>query len=171
MRIRLAEPRDAAPIASVHVRAWQTAYRGIIDDIYLQELSVADRETGWNKRLADNAILTLLAEEDGNTVGFITGGKSRDAGDPPSTAEIYSIYIDPLYSRKGIGSALLQQMVKRLRRLGFKEMMLWVLCQNASARAFYERQMMQSEDGKTRKITIGGQAHTEIRYRLRMARG
>ena len=84
MRIRSVKPRDAAPIASVHVRAWQTAYRGIIDHMYLQELSVADQETGWNKRLADNAILTLLAEEDGNTVGFITGGKSRDAGDPPS---------------------------------------------------------------------------------------
>lgn len=170
MRIRLAEPGDAADIAAVHVRVWQTAYRGIIDDAYLQGLSVADRETGWNRRLADASILTLLAEEDGTTVGFVTGGKSRDADDPPSTAEIYSIYVDELRSRKGIGSALLQQMVKRLRRSGFKEVILWVLGENAPAMAFYARHDMHADEGRTRQITIGGQMHIEIRYALRLAR-
>ena len=170
MTIRLAETKDAAGIASVHVKVWQTAYRGMISDTYLQELSVADRETGWNKRLADKSIITLLAEEDGNTVGFITGGKSRDTDNPPSIAEVYSIYINENYWRRGIGSALVGQMVERMRRLGFKEVILWELSANAAARVFYEKLKMQAEDGKVRQIAIGGQAQTEVRYRLSIAK-
>ena len=170
MRIRLAEQTDAAGIASVHVRVWQTANRGIISDTYLQELSVTDRKTGWIKRLDDKSIITLLAEENGKTVGFIAGGKSRDTDDPPSTAEIYSIYIDDTYSRSGIGSALVEQIVERMRRSGFKVVILWVLSANASARVFYEKLKMQSDVGKVRQIVIGGQAHTEVRYRLSIAK-
>jgi ribosomal protein S18 acetylase RimI-like enzyme len=166
VKIRLALPEDAAGLASVHVRVWRTAYRGIIDDTYLQGLSAVDREAAWNKRLADQSMTTILAEEGERPIGFVAGGKSRDSDDPPSTAEIYSIYIENTYSRRGIGSALFQKAVERLKRSGFKDVILWVLSEDASARAFYEKQEMQSKDGKTRQIAIGRQALTEIHYRL-----
>ncbi|MCK9313152.1 MAG: hypothetical protein M0P20_03745 [Methanocorpusculum sp.] len=40
MRIRDASVADAAAIARVMVDTWKTAYRGIIDDYYLNSLSL-----------------------------------------------------------------------------------------------------------------------------------
>jgi hypothetical protein len=39
MRIRLARPEDAGPIAEVHVAAWQAAYGGLMPDSYLDQLT------------------------------------------------------------------------------------------------------------------------------------
>ena len=41
--IRAAVGDDAPAIADVHVRAWQAAYRGIIEDEYLDGLSVDEQ--------------------------------------------------------------------------------------------------------------------------------
>jgi len=168
--MRLAQPRDAARIASLHVEVWQTAYKGIINDNYLKELAVADREVGWKQRLAEESIVTFLAEEGGCVVGFIAGGKSRDEDDQNTTAEIYAIYINRSFSRKGIGAALLRQALERLGQMGFTDIVLWVLQKNIAARSFYEKNRMQPQGGKTRKIMIGGEAHTEIMYSTKVRR-
>ncbi len=44
VRIRLATIDDAPGIAAVNVRAWQTAYRGILPDSFLDALDVTVRE-------------------------------------------------------------------------------------------------------------------------------
>ena len=43
MLLRPAEPADALAVARVHVLSWQAAYRGLIDDAYLDSLRPADR--------------------------------------------------------------------------------------------------------------------------------
>lgn len=41
--LRKATPADALAIATINVRAWQDAYRGLLPDSYLDGLSVPDR--------------------------------------------------------------------------------------------------------------------------------
>jgi hypothetical protein len=48
--IRDATATDAAAIAGIHVRSWQSAYRGMIDDVVLDGLSVARRASDWTER-------------------------------------------------------------------------------------------------------------------------
>ena len=43
MTIRKATPEDARQIAEILVEDWKTAYRGIIDDDYLDSLNVEER--------------------------------------------------------------------------------------------------------------------------------
>jgi hypothetical protein len=43
--IRRAGPGDELAVAGVHVRAWLAAYRGLIDDDYLDNLRPEDRAT------------------------------------------------------------------------------------------------------------------------------
>lgn len=167
-RIRLAGAEDAAELAAVHVKTWQTAYRGILSDTFLKGLSVAERESAWRARLGDKAITTFLAEEAGRVVGFITGGRSRDPDSAQSVAEVYAIYVDQAHSRRGIGTALLRQQIERMKALGFEEIVLWVLSANAPARAFYERLMMHRDEDASRQIEIGGSSYTEVRYGLRI---
>jgi hypothetical protein len=80
----------------------------------------------------------LVAEVDGDVVGFCFGGPSRtpDRGYP---GEVYAIYVLPAYHGRGVGRALLEQGARELRARGFNGMLIWVLRENAPSRAFYER--------------------------------
>ena len=76
LTLRDADPADALAIARVHVRAWQEAYRGLIDDDFLGRLRPEDRAARY--RLGDPdpaAPRTLLAEADGELWGFATTGQ------------------------------------------------------------------------------------------------
>ncbi|HUF94538.1 MAG TPA: hypothetical protein VMO52_00495 [Acidimicrobiia bacterium] len=49
---RTPEVRDAADLGSVHVRAWQAAYRGgLMPDEYLESLSAEQRAEMWRTAL------------------------------------------------------------------------------------------------------------------------
>ena len=48
MQIRRPTVDDAPDIASIHVSAWQAAYRGIVPDAFLDALSVDQREARWS---------------------------------------------------------------------------------------------------------------------------
>lgn len=87
--IRDAGPADADAVASIHVRSWQAAYRGLIDQAFLDALSIADRAERWRGIFADPHPLTLgtlVAERDGTILGWTSFGASRDA-EPASLAE------------------------------------------------------------------------------------
>ena len=168
MNIRPALLTDAAAVAAIHIHTWQSAYKGIIADDYLQNLSTLQRESSWNRRLSQKGVTTLVAEEDRRVAGFIAGGPNRDNNDDTTIAEVYAIYVEPTYSNRGIGSSLLREMLHCLQQRGFTEAFLWVLLENASARAFYEKQQMSIDYGKERQIEIGGQYYTELRYRCKM---
>ncbi|MFD0586338.1 hypothetical protein [Dactylosporangium darangshiense] len=51
MQIRRADVGDAAAIAHVHVQSWQSAYRGLITQDYLDGLDVGLRRQGWERIL------------------------------------------------------------------------------------------------------------------------
>jgi GNAT superfamily N-acetyltransferase len=51
--IRAARTADAAQIAVVHVRSWQSAYRGLLPQAYLDGLDPAQRVGRWERSLAE----------------------------------------------------------------------------------------------------------------------
>ena len=52
IEIRAAQLNDAPSIAQVHIRSWKTAYRGIIDQDYLDNgLDLAVRTRRWQENL------------------------------------------------------------------------------------------------------------------------
>ena len=51
--VRSMVPEDARQVASIEVRAWQTAYRGIIDPRTLREMSVIPYTRKWLRRFQD----------------------------------------------------------------------------------------------------------------------
>ena len=55
MFVRLAGPRDAERLATIHVEAWKSAYRGQVPDPYLDALSVAARLDLWRTLLSDSS--------------------------------------------------------------------------------------------------------------------
>jgi len=138
MRIREASLEDAPSIATVTVDTWKTAYRGIIDDNYLDNLSYKDREEGWKEFPFHNSFVYVAEDEHNNIVGFAAAGPERDSN-PVYAGELYAIYIYQSHQNKGIGSMLFRSVVKRFEESGVNSLLVWVLS-DSPYRRFYERQ-------------------------------
>lgn len=139
--VRRATPADAGAIADVHVRSWQIAYRGLVPDEVLDNLSLAHRESTWQTVLVRNAegAFTLVAERD-QVVGFcsiIAPSRDDDAGE--RTCEVAAVYVDPDRWRAGIGSELLVAALREVAAAGAEDVTLWVFAENQAALAFYRR--------------------------------
>jgi GNAT superfamily N-acetyltransferase len=135
--LRDASPEDALAIARVHVRSWQAAYRGLIDDGFLDALRAEDRALTYRLGATDPAApRTVVAEEGGEIWGFATTGPCRDE-DAGEAGEILALYVDPPRWRTGTGSLLLAAATSRMRADGFAVAVLWVLRGNQGAERFY----------------------------------
>jgi len=162
--IRRATERDAPAIASVHVNSWQWAYRGLLPDAYLDNLSVADRETMHADRLADEGeTRTWNVERDGMVVGFASTRPSRELDALPEDAEVGAIYLLADVAGTGIGDGLLDAATRDVAARGYKRITLWVLETNTRARRFYEKRGW-TPDGTTKTETFGGVEVVEMRY-------
>lgn len=140
MLVRPATPDDAHGVAVVHVRSWQAAYRGLLPQAVLDDLSVSRREEGWRRILAlrDAPSRTIVAEDDGRILGWASFGETRD--EPPAgTAELWGLYAHPDAWSTGVGHTLVVEVERLLASDGHAIAYLWVLDGNARAAAFYER--------------------------------
>ena len=155
--IRTASPADAEAVARVHVVSWREAYREHLPADLLAALSVERRAAFWREHIGN----VLVAERDGAVVAFASVGPSdADA----SVGQLYAIYADPEHWRTGAGRALMDSSLDRLRELGFREAILWVLDGNERAERFYRlagwerEEIFQTEE-------FGGTPVREVRYR------
>lgn len=159
--IRRGTRQDVEAIARVHVRGWQHAYAHVFAEEELAALSIERRRE--TAREALGLPVALVAEREGNVLGFAFAGPSRDADD---VAELYSIYVDPDAWGTGLGRGLILEVERQLRVHGFERAELWVLENNPRARRFYEAAGWSSAD--VRPIEIFGAEVPEIRYRRRL---
>ena len=163
--IRAAVDADAAAIGRLHVRAWQSAYRGVMPDEYLDGLQPEERAAMWTSRISRADVSPLLvAELAGEVVGFADFGRAWRASDPPDAGELYAINLDPAHWGKGIGRTLLREAVARLGALGFTEAVLWVVPGNVRARSLYESEGWVVDGGVSTGEVLGVTV-PEIRYR------
>jgi ribosomal protein S18 acetylase RimI-like enzyme len=135
---------DAAALARVHVEAWRETYGGILPAAYLSSLSVPGQMRRFRRRLMIDSEFTLLAETASEPVGYCAGDWARQpglngAGGPSGEGEIHTLYVLRRAQRAGLGRALLIAGARVLAARGATSMVLWVLRDNAPARAFYER--------------------------------
>lgn len=166
--IRIATQADIPALARIHTEGWQAAYGGLVDQAYLDSLSVEDRAEKWREWMDAGESETRIAEEDGAAAGFITYGRTKTAPPGSSTirptyaAEIYAIYLLPQYWQKGIGKALLCEAVRNLKTQKQTSLCLWVLDGNVRAKSFYEKMAGQRIGNKM--VEIGPNRLKEICY-------
>lgn len=142
LTVRDATIADAEAVAGIHVRSWQAAYRGLIDQAFLDTLLITDRAERWRGIFTDPHPLTLgtLVAVRGETiVGWVSFGASRDEAETDTDGEIYGIYADPTSWSTGVGAALLTMAEQRMTDAGHTRAHLWVLDGNDRADAFYAR--------------------------------
>lgn len=166
--LRMAVPQDARAIATVHVRSWQAAYRGLLPDDFLDGLRVEERmerytfDGEW-----PTAPLTFVATRDGAICGFATVGPSRDT-DRQGEGEIYALYVEPSQWSNGVGRILLAESCRALLERGFDRAVLWVLAGNDRAERFYRSAGWRREGSKRDEDVWGVDAHV-VRFEKHVA--
>lgn len=156
MELRPAVPADALAVARVHVRAWQTGYRGLLPDGYLDGLRAEDRAARYTFERTDGP-RTTVAIIGGAVVGFST----------IHGAELSALHVDPDAWGGGVGRALIARARAELAAAGVTEAQLWLLAGNARAQRFYERDGWTT-DGTRRTDTVWGVTVDELELRRRL---
>ncbi|WP_282604554.1 GNAT family N-acetyltransferase [Pelagibius sp. Alg239-R121] len=165
LTFRDATAADALAIARLHSESWQSAYRGLLTDAYLdgpladehrarwQDLLAADGDAGpgpgeqeAGSQAAETAPpgqkkhrpegFVFVAEQAGRLLGFISVWFDYKEG--------YDTYVDNLHVRPGlrgggIGGRMLREAAARVIAEGRKSLSLEVLNENLSAISFYRK--------------------------------
>lgn len=161
-KIRYAEVNDAKVLGKIHSESWKVAYKGIVPDLVLDNITPDKRERYFENALSENLEEDTLIFADDKAVGFMTIGECRDNDRDNTYGEIWGIYLLPEYWNRGIGSYYIKWGINELKNRNYKKVTLWVLEDNLNSRKFYER-MGFRHDGKVRDIDFGKKLN-ELRY-------
>ncbi|MES2124595.1 MAG: GNAT family N-acetyltransferase [Gemmatimonadota bacterium] len=157
LRLRLAVPDDADTVAALHAASWRSAYRGLLDDEFLDgplEEYSRRRWRAWFTLIGGPPSHLVIAERAGTPVGFLCvvhcGGEFGDL--------IANLHVAAAHRSSGVGRRLMQEARRLVREQGNEAMHLWVYASNEGAIRFYDREggIAESEqphlaaDGKMR---------------------
>jgi GNAT superfamily N-acetyltransferase len=137
MRIRPSREADALSISCIYIRTWQDTYLGLVPFGCLYSMSATQLEQGFMNELKSKKVISYVAEDAGDVVGFVSGGYER-RGDDVYNGEIYALYVLKNHQRQGIGAGLVSSLATKLNHFGIYSMLVWVLEHNPYRR-FYER--------------------------------
>ncbi|WP_326617349.1 GNAT family N-acetyltransferase [Streptomyces decoyicus] len=167
---------DIDAVSAVRVRGWQAAYRGLMPQAYLDAMSVAadaERRRSWFARRSPE-VSDLVAERDGDVVGWACVGPARDPdiapgaeelpAPAPTAGELLALYVAPGLIGTGVGRTLMAAGTARARAHGYRTLYLWVVRGNTRAQRFYERAGF-APDGAEEAYEVGGRSVPELRYR------
>lgn len=129
--IRKKELNDCAAVEKITTIGWQSTYRGIVNDPFLDFLSINEQEriTKSIEKIDRLDKITYVLELNNNVIGFINFGKSsyKEYND---IGEIFALYLLPEYQHLGYGNALVQKGLHELHKLGYKNAIIGCLSKN-----------------------------------------
>ena len=135
--VRDATPGDADAIARVARASWRDTYRDIFEPEFIDGFLAENYDSDGLRVAAERAAGLedghfLVAERDGALIAFAQYGVGRRG------PELFRIYADPAHYGTGAGSALLDELHRRIAGR-VEAYVLDVHSRNARGRAFYER--------------------------------
>lgn len=159
--IRNINVEDIPAVVDIQIEGWKTAYRGIIDDLFLDSVDRQSRIEQRKKDYKDGQF--IVAVQNDEIVGFCRyydNVLSSDGQD--CDCEIMALYVKPELKRQGIGKKMLNYAVSDFKNMGRNKMILWCLKENYPSRTFYEK--MGGQIIGEHKIEFGGKAYQEVGF-------
>ena len=130
--VRLAVPDDAERIVDIRNTGWREAYAHLLSAEFLANLT-SDVERLRESLAQARRTVTVVAELDGEVVGYALAGPPLDDEDEPRDWGLFHIYQYPRAYGSGTGQALIDA------ALGDRPAYLWTAEDNPRALAFYRR--------------------------------
>lgn len=176
--VRPAALDDAVGVARIKIAGWRAAYIGIVPASVLDGMNDIRTAAGWSDLIEKPAPRTgvMVAEmpaagdAPARVVGFTHFAPLRSSGPPTAEpaakqadwGEVTTLYVDPSFQRRGIGTRLLKSAFARMAAVGLMRVRLWSLAENKAGNAFYER--CGGQAGETAELALGGVKILEIAY-------
>ena len=168
MQIREARESDAERIARLHAVSWRSAYRGMLNDAYLDGPIESERLALWRERFEQPAAnqRVIVAESDGEIAGFACGYGNHDER---WGTLLENIHVAQAHKRQGLGTMLMRAIASwsALVHPG-QAMHLWVLQPNLGAQHFYSR-LGAENVGSDIWLPPGGGAVPQLRFAWQQA--
>lgn len=158
--IRNVRNDDLMQIADIGVRGWQMAYRGIIDDEYLDNMSVEERYQRLKNNYHENQF--TVAELNGKIVGFCRYTLNNSSNDKNADGEITVLYVEPELKHNGIGTLIFKYVINEFKKNKNHRIILGCLKENYPSRKFYEK--MGGKIVGEHQIEIGGKKYQEVGF-------
>ena len=154
--VRKALPKDAYDYAICSISCWQSAYKEIVPNKYLNDmiLEIEQRTEKFRKSFEDPRNIHYCVMYDDKMIGFLIMDIVN--------AEIWAIYLIEDFCGRGYGKKILDFAVSKLKSMEHKEIFLWVFEENNRARLFYEKNDFYF-DGMTREKEYG-KSLVQLRY-------
>ena len=161
IHIRKIEKEDIKLAADIKIKGWKTAYKGIIDDSFLNNMN-KQKEIEKCEKYYDTTGF-IVAEIDGKVVGFcrykdIENNEKIDNID----CEIRALYVEPELKRNGIGKELFKYAKDEFIKKNNKKMIIWCLKDNYPSRSFYEK--MGGKIFRYKKEILGEKEYELVSY-------
>lgn len=131
VRFELVAPADWRELRSVRLRALADAPKAFTSE-HSQEADWLEQD--WRSAIQQGQWVVARSAQ-----GAIGVARSSQDPESPERRYIEAVWIAPEFRRLGIGRRLMRWLIERERKSGVREILLWVMDSNASARGFYFR--------------------------------
>ncbi len=157
---------DLPEIVRIHRETWRLAYAELLPQDVLDTL---DTDEAWSMAVQQGAV--LAATEGEWTVGFVVASKAPDDevakadGSLPedaATTALVSVLVEPRWGRRGHGTRLVAEALRKLAEAGATRGIAWVPEADKASRNFYERLGWEG-DGTVRTLDAAGRPLREVR--------
>lgn len=148
MKFRLAVLEDLNAIAKLFHDCWHISYADLLSDEVRETMTLDSAADLWRPGLVEpNERETLVGVDSGEIVSVFRIGADKDN---PARGHLFSLYVAPTHSGKGIGKDSLAAAIDRIAEKGYSNISLWVFEGNERAKSLYRRAGF-AETGRTRR--------------------
>ena len=130
---------DIEQIAIIKVNGWKNAYTDIVDNEYLNNMSVDKEVNSYSNKYSLNDIYVAVLNDE--VVGFcrVYDYDKSEFEDSEIDCEIREIYVRPDIKGMGIGSKLFNYVLNHFKTINKRKLYLGVFENNYKSRRFYEK--------------------------------
>jgi len=135
VRFEKAEVKDLPRLSTLAAEIWRASYPGIISGDQIEYMLTMMYDVDVLRRDMAEGIRYDIATIDGEWIGFAGYGPTP----VPGEVKLHKLYLRKEYQGAGVGSAILQHVMREAVEQGHKTMILNVNKGNARAIRAYER--------------------------------
>jgi len=158
---RLAGTDDAPSLSKLGAETFTATFGHLYQPADLATFLVSHGEEQWRQELADTEFAVLIAEEDGQAVGYAKVGPPHLPFEPRGVPiELRQFYLLEAWQGRGLADRMMQWVIDEAERRGGDHLYLSVFTDNHRARKFYERWGFVAEGRYA--FMVGGHADEDI---------
>lgn len=137
---RLAGADDAPSLSKLGAETFTATFGHLYDPADLATFLVTHGEEQWRQELADPEFAVLIAEDDGQAIGYAKVGPPHLPFEPRGIAvELRQFYLLDAWKGQGHADTMMKWVLDEAERRGGNDLYLSVFTENHRARKFYER--------------------------------